>query len=591
MSRIREKLSKIFASQIPEFIRVGETNVTNIQTISTTATSKEVTVSDTRDIIAGDKLQHPAITNTVFVTKILSASKITVSNAIAVTLSNQVAKFIRADSTSTFVKFLEAYYKFLEQDQYPQEILQNARKYGDSEYTTDDLIEQFFVNYGNDIPRNLVTDKRTFIKHFKDIYKTKGTEEAYKLLFRVMFNSKAEFYYPSESILKPSDGVWKKDTTIRVIADSTNPSDTFEFKNTKITGEISKATATVDNVLKFFIDGLEVYELTLENLKGDFTKETIIGKKLITVGQPLTTITAIAVPQLSKIEIIDGAAGYTEGSLVNVNGGGLGRIDAVDATGKIKSVRIIESGRYPILTYTAFSSNTIAAPIPTVTPNGTTTGNVILLNGIGSYSSRNAHGLAAGRYANIYFPLVANVEEKQFTVRSVLDSKRFLFSYSDANINDASAVTLNATIKYKEPANLFANINIVKESAGYWLNSKGKLSELNYIHGPAVNSLDRTKLFYQPYSYVVKSDVSIGEWNTTASQLIHPAGTDVFGEIDINKEISGNLEPTGNTEVWDYFGLTADSNVFPASITTYTNSRVANLGVTTDMVYTLFGYL
>jgi hypothetical protein len=237
------------------------------------------------------------------------------------------------------------------------------------------------------------------------------------------------------------------------------------------------------------------------------------------------------------------------------------------------------------------SSNTIAAPIPTVTPTGTATGNVILLNGIGSYSSRTAHGLAAGRYANIYFPLVANVEEKQFTVRSVLDSKRFLFGYSDANINDASAITLNATIKYKEPANLFANINIVKESAGYWLNSKGKLSELNYIHGPAVNSLDRTKLFYQPYSYVVKSDVSIGEWNTTASQLVHPAGTDVFGELDINQEISGNLEPTGNTEIWDYFGLTADCNIFPASTTTYTNSRVANLGVTTDMVYTLFGYL
>ena len=65
----------------------------------------------------------------------------------------------------------------------------------------------------------------------------------------------------------------------------------------------------------------------------------------------------------------------------------------------------------------------------------------------------------------------------------------------------------------------------------------------------------------------------------------------VFGEIDINREISGNTEPTGLTEVWDYFGLTADTTNFNADLTLYTNSRVANLSVTTDMVYTLFGYL
>jgi hypothetical protein len=65
----------------------------------------------------------------------------------------------------------------------------------------------------------------------------------------------------------------------------------------------------------------------------------------------------------------------------------------------------------------------------------------------------------------------------------------------------------------------------------------------------------------------------------------------VFGEIDINKEISGNIEPTGASEVWDYFGITTDSNVFPASLTTYSNSRVTNLRVTTDMVYALFNYL
>jgi hypothetical protein len=591
MSRIREKLSKIFASQIPEFIRVGEYNVVNVQPISTTASSKIVTVGDTNDIIAGDKLQHPAITNTVFVTKVLSSTKVEVSNAIVVTLSNQNAKFIRADSTSTFVKFLEAYYKFLEQDKGAQEVLQNARKYGDSDYTSDDLIEQFFVNYGNDIPRNIVTDKRTFIKHFRDIYKTKGTEEAYKLLFRAMFNSKAEFYYPSESVLKPSDGVWKKDRTMKVIAGQAGSDNPFDFKNTKITGQTSKATAVVDNVLKLFEGSIEIYELYLENIKGTFVREDIVGTKLIDLNSSPVTITARTVPQLSKIEIVDGVAGYEVGTVINVDGGGICKIESVDDSGKIKNVKVIASKVYPVLSSEASAQGYNAAPITSPTPTSITSGNVILLNGVGSYTSIFPHGLTKGNYANIYFESLPNISEKELSVKYVLDSKRFTFDYSAPEINPSIEIELKANIRYTQPANLFANINILKESTGYWLNNKGKLSELVYIHGPAVNSIDRSKLFYQPYSYVVKSDISIADWNKTTSQLVHPSGTEVFGEIDINKEISGNSEPTGQSEVWDYFGITSDSNVIIASTTLYTNSRVTNLKVTTDMIYVIFDYL
>jgi hypothetical protein len=266
-------------------------------------------------------------------------------------------------------------------------------------------------------------------------------------------------------------------------------------------------------------------------------------------------------------------------------------VDGVDSVGKIKSIKIIDSVWYPILSSDAALAYSIVAPIVPVLPTANTIGTVTLFNNTGLYSSNISHGLSKGRYANIYFPSLTTVPENNFTVKTVLDSKRFIFDYSDPNINPAIEIETGAVINYTEPANLFADVNIIRESSGYWLNSRGKLSELVYVHGPAVNSIDRSKIFYQPYSYVVKSDVSLAEWNTTASQLIHPAGTEVFGEIDINKEISGNLEPTGLTEVWDYFGLTADCNVFPASLTTYTNSRVTNLSVTTDMVYTVFGYL
>ena len=58
-------------------------------------------------------------------------------------VNSQLPEFIRSDYT-TFVAFLEYYYKFLEQDQSPQEVIQNVRSYGDSETTIESLIDVFF---------------------------------------------------------------------------------------------------------------------------------------------------------------------------------------------------------------------------------------------------------------------------------------------------------------------------------------------------------------------------------------------------------------------------------------------------------------
>ena len=139
--------------------------------------------------------------------------------------------------------------------------------------------------------------------------------------------------------------------------------------------------------------------------------------------------------------------------------------------------------------------------------------------------------------------------------------KRFIFDYYLSNIASNVRTELVSTLKYTQPAVLFANVDILKQSEGYWVNSQGKLSELNYIQGPAVNSEDRTKILYQPYSYVVKSDVPVTEWKPATNDLIHPAGMEVFGEIDINRDISANAEANIRAEVWDYYGLTADCNL------------------------------
>jgi hypothetical protein len=596
MSRIKEKLSRIFAKQIPEFLRVSEAEAATFTTGSTVAGSDIVTVNTSIDIEAGDKLSHSQISGAIYVISILSNTKIQISASAPVTLTSAKLNFVRTNTNSNFIKFLEAYYKFLEQDQYPQELLQNARQYADSETTIDSLIENFFINYGNDIPRNIITDKRSFIKHFRDIHKTKGTEEAYKLLFRIIFNDQASFFYPDTVILKASDGVWKKDYTLRVI--SIDNSNIFNFINTKIVGDISKASAVVNNVVKFKpADGFitDVYELSLEKIKGNFLIENITATKLIdAVTNTKEIINAEIIPQLIKVDIIDGENGYNANTKISVLDANV-KISGFTNTGGIRKISIVNSAAYlnlkPIINNGVILSG-LNINVSLSDPLNIVSGNITLSNTIGTFTSDVPHGLSRGKTANLIFygnsNSYINGAENVVTVTTVLDSSRFRF-----NMIGLSPTSLSANLKYTQAANLYSNVGAVLESDGYWLNNRGKLSELIYVQGPALDSTNKSKIFYQPYSYVVRSGESIDSWKDIAKATVHPAGMEVFGEIDINNQISANVETTVDNEIWDYLGITADMSIppFDASMTSYSNSRVQNLPISTDHVYYIFNIL
>ena len=115
------------------------------------------------------------------------------------------------------------------------------------------------------------------------------------------------------------------------------------------------------------------------------------------------------------------------------------------------------------------------------------------------------------------------------------------------------------------------------------------------MQGPLPDSPNPNVLYYQPFSYVVKSGVTIDNWKELVKLTTHPAGTEVFGEIELNSTVSSNIADTGNTEIWNYIGLTADyaGNLFLTDTTEFSSitSNVYSLPMTTDLVYYRIGYL
>jgi hypothetical protein len=81
---------------------------------------------------------------------------------------------------------------------------------------------------------------------------------------------------------------------------------------------------------------------------------------------------------------------------------------------------------------------------------------------------------------------------------------------------------------------------------GGWIGTDGFLSSNKYL---------QDNFFYQEYSYQIRSSHALSEYESVATQLVHPAGTKLFGAVDmlatadlssINLSLLSNLDNVGD---------------------------------------------
>ena len=137
-------------------------------------------------------------------------------------------------------------------------------------------------------------NKAQFIKHSKDFYATRGTDESFKILFKALFNEDAQLIRPIDHVVSPSNANFKKTRDIIVESVQGDPLDLInktlfqdEFEN------IPKAYAPVSHVesINVGINTNIFYKISLDTswnqndgstelLYGDFSshaKSIIVG--------------------------------------------------------------------------------------------------------------------------------------------------------------------------------------------------------------------------------------------------------------------------------------------------------------------------
>jgi hypothetical protein len=325
-----------------------------------------------------------------------------IQNRLSLLIENQLPDFVQTDY-GMFVTFLKAYYEFLEQNNQAQELLQDITKYADIDETSEEMINKFLTNYAQDVSSSNISDNRILIKRIREIYNRKGTESAYKILFNILYKETIEFFYPYDIVLKSSTGKWNVPISLRV-QQTDIIQNIFNFKNTQIIGETSKATAIVDTVQKVNIAEFEVYDLILDSksIVGDFISgENIAAIKSVLLDNLLDTsnLYGTVYSVLSKVDVVDGKLGYKKGhQLTIIDNDGFGkladaRVSEVNRFGSIKGIEIVESG-------INYSNNT---SVLSGQPTENLLGKYTIRNGVVTITFPNEHAIERGTLLNINY--------------------------------------------------------------------------------------------------------------------------------------------------------------------------------------------
>ena len=436
-------------------------------------------------------------------------------------VERQLPSYVR-ESNPLFGKFLEYYYEFVENSKIP-DIIQEIRKYNDIDEVEEQFLLDFFEEFKT-IPKNIVADRRLVAKHIYDLYKSKGSEASLKLLFKIVYGEEIGITYPSEDILRASDGRWVQDNiiTIQSIEGAiSSTSNRISFKNVQgdFLFEIKRFEAINANTIRVIFEPTGPYVIDTDQLIEVYTNETLdfLGRAVL-MPSFVEVETGGAAWQLGQIIILPGTVKDTICQVKRIGAdGSITRLDIVDygigySTDTVFTVspyRFKPAASY-IEQYTEKLSDSPATYAHTVNIFDTNEG--IAENIVGRDS--NQEYVLEGYTIPDYINRIAFVE--------------------DTFVEDNDVGPVNESITIEQWVASRARIRIrnrfFAKAAGYYQDFKGQLSV------PNIRLQDN--FFYQIFSYVIETSRQVSEYKNVIS-IVHPAGVKYFA----------NLTKTANVQV------------------------------------------
>ena len=432
-------------------------------------------------------------------------------------IPNQVPEFVRADYP-TFVAFVEAYYEYLDQQGV------DLRSVRDLDETLDNFILYFKKELAVHLPQDISVDEKFLLQHIKDQYLAKGSEGSFKLLFRLLYNKPVQVQYPNRQMLRASDGRWQQEISMFVKVSLGDPS--------LIDGKLVDVIKP-NRVIRVLIDRRQYVEIEVRDvvqLSSD-VYEIFIDRKYfgdIEVGDQIRYKEIFAgtiVATTASLEVLQRGTGFSEGQLFELkNGAGVRsivKITRIDRTnGAILSAQFIKFGiGYGTdFTLSISSARDYTSKLQEQLVNLTNLADVTV--GTGAVSIKeNTKGFAEQGYIN----------KVDYTTSTYWDG-----TYVGGILREFAAEGLGGlTVDLETPAILKIKLGALAKYPGYYSSNDGFISDAMFI---------QDSRYYQAFSYVLRIDERLASYTSAVKTMVHPAGTALFGEFDINNEFDISVE-------------------------------------------------
>ena len=257
-----------------------------------------------------------------------------INDKISVFVKDQFPDFYKEDGVM-FIKFVEAYYEYLEQEGKSLDYARNLIEYRDIDETTQEFLDEFKKTFLASLPGLIKSDDRLTIKHIMDFYRAKGTPRAIQLLFRILFDEEANIDNPYEDVIKPSTSEFRLPRYIEVYASDLDK--LIALQGLEILGATSSAKAFVESISTQILNGAKVHVLQLSNLRGNFLRGEIVTKSSDGNQDDMPVVTG----SLSSVDITLGGQDFAVGDTFNIEAdvgkGAQVRVTAIDnATGLVE---------------------------------------------------------------------------------------------------------------------------------------------------------------------------------------------------------------------------------------------------------------
>jgi len=442
-----------------------------------------------------------------------------------ITVKEQFPQFVPADYPA-FVAFVQEYYKWL--TPYLGDKLENTV---DVDKTAQQFVQYFkqqldvYGIYSDAAPFDI-----KYIKTIKDVYTSKGSEQALVFLLKTVYNAddNIKIVYPRDRILRASDGVWYQERFITV-------SRTF--------GQLPQ------NVTSLFLE-YQGGEERIDIIRYEQVNETLIrfyfktnNTISINPNQPVKAIhnniivykgSVVASPNSLTVEI--GGSDWQVGQVIIFPGtikDTIARVSEIGDSGEIKRLEILEYGYDHVR-----SSSIVVSPYP-IRPlvatydynyDDDTKTHTLLINDFVDQLSEAIEGTSSNTSLDSYF--LERYDSEIYAARVVIKILSNKPSGSDALFDDSS-ITLEQWLQSR--ARIRYNFDDLTSTKGKWINSRGLISD-SYIRL-------QDNYYYQQFSYDIESNIPRSKYQSMLD-AIHLSGNKYFSTYLASQTLNINIDIT-----------------------------------------------